>query len=258
MDKVDSSNDPVHLRLVARNNRLNNNEALAAKNEAKANRIEGEARKKQALFRTQLDSATYQPSAAAEAHAAGGARRASDTHQRASTFQRQIDEAFNKLTQIFADRDYKSKNENKVIESREELTKAIDLLKRWEDDRTLQQLGGHNWFHPHPSQKPETLAEQVQSLKDMVEYILEDEKLKFGGRRRKRKTRRRHRRRRRRTRRRRRKHSRHPKKRQASKTRKGRLDFVTHKGDKAYNRSGHRQYRRHRPYRRRTRRRRRR
>jgi len=45
-----------------------------------------------------------------------------------------------------------------------------------------------------------------------------------------------------------RKHRKHPKKRQPSRTRKGRLDFVTHKGDKAYNRSGHRQYRRRRPY----------
>ena len=42
--------------------------------------------------------------------------------------------------------------------------------------------------------------------------------------------------------------SKHPKKRQASRTRKGRLDFVTHKGNKAYNRSGHRQYRRRKPY----------
>jgi len=47
---------------------------------------------------------------------------------------------------------------------------------------------------------------------------------------------------------RRRKHYKHPKKRQASRTRKGRLDFVTHKGNKAYNRSGHRQYRRRKPY----------
>ncbi len=41
---------------------------------------------------------------------------------------------------------------------------------------------------------------------------------------------------------------RHPHKGQRSKTRKGRKDFVTHKGDKAYNRSGHRQYRKRRPY----------
>ncbi len=33
----------------------------------------------------------------------------------------------------------------------------------------------------------------------------------------------------------------HPKKRQPSRTRKGRLDFVTHKGDKYYHRKGHRQ-----------------
>ena len=32
-----------------------------------------------------------------------------------------------------------------------------------------------------------------------------------------------------------------PKKGQPSKTRKGRLDFVTHKGDKFFNRKGHRQ-----------------
>jgi hypothetical protein len=64
-----------------------------------------------------------------------------------------------------------------------------------------------------------------------------------GRRKRKRKTRRR----------RRRKHSRHPRKRQASRTRKGRLDFVTHKGNVAFNRSGHRQYRRRRPYTRRKR-----
>ena len=43
-------------------------------------------------------------------------------------------------------------------------------------------------------------------------------------------------------------HSKHPKKGKASRTRKGRLDFVTHKGDKAYNRSGHRQYKRRKPY----------
>ena len=75
-----------------------------------------------------------------------------------------------------------------------------------------------------------------------------------GGRKRKRKTRRRRKRKRktRRTRRR-RKHSKHPRKRQASRTRKGRLDFVTHKGNVAFNRSGHRQYRRRRPYTRRKR-----
>jgi len=33
----------------------------------------------------------------------------------------------------------------------------------------------------------------------------------------------------------------HPKKGQPSRTRKGRLDFVTHKGDKFYHRKGHRQ-----------------
>jgi len=43
---------------------------------------------------------------------------------------------------------------------------------------------------------------------------------------------------------------RHPHKGQASRTRKGRKDFVTHKGDKYYNRSGHRQRGKHgrRPY----------
>ena len=35
----------------------------------------------------------------------------------------------------------------------------------------------------------------------------------------------------------------HPHKGQASKTRKGRKDFVTHKGDKKFNRKGHRQSR---------------
>ena len=35
--------------------------------------------------------------------------------------------------------------------------------------------------------------------------------------------------------------SKHPKKGQPSRTRKGRLDFVTHKGDKYYHRKGHRQ-----------------
>ena len=35
----------------------------------------------------------------------------------------------------------------------------------------------------------------------------------------------------------------HPHKGQASKTRKGRKDFVTHKGDKKFNRRGHRQSR---------------
>ena len=40
-----------------------------------------------------------------------------------------------------------------------------------------------------------------------------------------------------------RKSKRRPKKGQKSKTRKGRLDFVTHKGDKYYNRKGHRQTR---------------
>ena len=130
-------------------------------------------------------------------------------------------------------------------------------MQRWDRSTELRQLGGHTWYQTHLDQEPQTLAAQVQSLKDMVGHILEDEKLKFGGRRRKRKTHRRRRRKKTRTRKRRRKHSRHPKKRQASKTRKGRLDFVTHKGDKAYNRSGHRQYRRHRPYRRTRRRRRR-
>ena len=41
---------------------------------------------------------------------------------------------------------------------------------------------------------------------------------------------------------------RHPHKHQKSKTRKGRLDFVTHKGDKAYNARSHRQYKKKRPY----------
>jgi hypothetical protein len=40
----------------------------------------------------------------------------------------------------------------------------------------------------------------------------------------------------------------HPRKGQRSRTRKGRKDFVTHKGDKTYNRRGHRQYRKCRPY----------
>jgi len=130
--------------------------------------------------------------------------------------------------------------------------------------------GGESHAH-----RPETLAQKVQTLRDAYDLhahgvaltpgqkavmdkggIAEGDPiiLRKGGRRRTRKARRRHRRRKTRRRRKRRKH---PKKRQASKTRKGRLDFVTHKGDKAYNRSGHRQYRRHRPYRRRTRRRRR-
>ena len=138
--------------------------------------------------------------------------------------------------------------------------------------------------HAHQA---ETLAQKVHTLRDAYDLhahgveltpgqkatmarggVAEGDPiiLRKGGRRRTRKARRRHRRRKThrrrrrkktRTRRRRRKHSRHPKKRQASKTRKGRLDFVTHKGDKAYNRSGHRQYRRHRPYRRTRRRRRR-
>ena len=56
-----------------------------------------------------------------------------------------------------------------------------------------------------------------------------------GGRRRKRKGRK--------TKRKGRKSKRHPKKGQKSKTRKGRLDFRTHKGDKYYNRDGHRQTR---------------
>jgi hypothetical protein len=38
------------------------------------------------------------------------------------------------------------------------------------------------------------------------------------------------------------------KKRSPSKTRPGRLDFVTHKGDKDYNARGHRQVRANRPY----------
>lgn len=40
-----------------------------------------------------------------------------------------------------------------------------------------------------------------------------------------------------------RRHSKHPRKGQASRTRKGRKDFVTHKGDKMYNRRRHRQTR---------------
>ena len=250
-------NDPVHLRLQARMAGLRGDDKERRQLQEKADKIEAAKAAKARRAAGALAAATSHPSAAAEAHAAGETMRARDIHHLGSTFQRQIDAAFDQLTEIFADRDYKSKNKNKVKESREELAKALDLLHRWKNDRTLQQLGGHTWFQSHPSQKPQTLAEQVQSLKDMVEYILEDEKLQSGGRRRKRKTHRRRRRKKARTRRRRRKHSRHPKKRQASKTRKGRLDFVTHKGDKAYNRSGHRQYRRHRPYRRTRRRRRR-
>ena len=51
-----------------------------------------------------------------------------------------------------------------------------------------------------------------------------------------------------------RKGGRHPRKGRRSRTRKGRLDFVTHKGNKAYNARGHRQYRKRRPYTRRRRR----
>ena len=40
-------------------------------------------------------------------------------------------------------------------------------------------------------------------------------------------------------------HRHHPHKGQASRTRKGRKDFITHKGDKYYNRSGHRQRGKH-------------
>lgn len=39
------------------------------------------------------------------------------------------------------------------------------------------------------------------------------------------------------------KSSKHPKKGEPSRTRKGRLDFVTHKGDKYYHRKGHRETR---------------
>ena len=63
----------------------------------------------------------------------------------------------------------------------------------------------------------ETVQEQSKGLLGMVTKI-------FSGGRRKKK-------------------SGHPKKGQKSKTRKGRLDFVTHKGDKYYNRKGHRQTR---------------
>jgi hypothetical protein len=40
----------------------------------------------------------------------------------------------------------------------------------------------------------------------------------------------------------------HPKKRHHSRTRKGRLDFVTHAGDNLYNRLGHRQKGKHKPF----------
>ena len=40
----------------------------------------------------------------------------------------------------------------------------------------------------------------------------------------------------------------HPRKRRRSRTRKGRLDFVTHKGDNLYNRLGHRQKGKHKPF----------
>ena len=42
--------------------------------------------------------------------------------------------------------------------------------------------------------------------------------------------------------------SRHPHKGEPSRTRKGRLDFRTHKGDKCFNRAGHRQCLKRRPY----------
>ena len=50
----------------------------------------------------------------------------------------------------------------------------------------------------------------------------------------------------------------HPKKGQRSRTRHGRLDFITHKGDSTFNRRGHRQRRRRKPYTKKRRRRRRR
>ena len=40
----------------------------------------------------------------------------------------------------------------------------------------------------------------------------------------------------------------HPKKGQASRTRKGKKDFVTHKGDKCFNKSNKRQCRKRKPY----------
>jgi len=50
---------------------------------------------------------------------------------------------------------------------------------------------------------------------------------------------------------------RHPHKGQRSRTRRGSKDFITHRGNKTYNRRGHRQYRKRKPYTRRRRRRRR-
>lgn len=40
----------------------------------------------------------------------------------------------------------------------------------------------------------------------------------------------------------------HPKKGQRSRTRRNRLDFVTHRGNVAFNARGHRQYRKRKPY----------
>ncbi len=46
-----------------------------------------------------------------------------------------------------------------------------------------------------------------------------------------------------------RKHSKHPHKGKKSRTRKGRLDFVTHKGDKDFNKGNKRQRKSRKPYR---------
>ena len=102
---ADSSSDPDYLRLQARMARLTGNNDAAAANDTKADKIEAAKSAKNTAIATAVAAATAQPSATASAAAGQKAAALSNAQNLGSTFQRLIDTAFNKLTEILADRD---------------------------------------------------------------------------------------------------------------------------------------------------------
>ncbi len=189
---ADDSNDPNYLRLQAR---LKNLQGL----HAEANAL------------TQKAHIIEQAPAAAKARQTVSATEKAATERRRKALMEEAENAQNfakdvantafELHLVLTNRDYKSKDLSKQRKAQKTLEKGIGLLEIWEEDldQIQSKKGPHVWYHPEPSEKPETLMEQVQTLRDAITWVLEDMNLKLeGGRKRrrtgKRKTRRRHRR----------------------------------------------------------------
>lgn len=182
---ADSSNDPNYLRLQARLRLLKGDTITAAANTKKAQRIDN----------TQLRrrEAAEMAAAAAAASVAASARHSSTSHQQARniqqigyTFQQKIDDTHADLVNILADRDYKSTNAAKKKKARAVLADSISLLEKWNNTPQIRQIGAHSWYRGNTpvDVAPPTLAQQVQDLKDITSYVIEDIKRKHGGKRR--------------------------------------------------------------------------